>query len=98
MSPQFPASDNRPRAGRTKFGLDMSSYEPCIVIVMATLWVRRCSRCRTVDESQVWTDPAEAQAELAERGRGWLRPRKRRWECHACGFRDSTVEPRPNRF
>jgi hypothetical protein len=73
----------------------------CIVIVMPTLWVRRCSRCRTVDESQVWSDPAEAQADiLAARGSGWgfFMRRKHRWECHACGFRDCTVEPRPNGF
>jgi hypothetical protein len=58
-------------------------------------WVRRCARCLTVDQRAAWHDPDSAQSDpkLGERRR-WYEFRRARWECHACGCHEYTVEPR----
>jgi hypothetical protein len=66
----------------------------------ATIWIRRCSRCRTVDERAAWADPEAAQTDtaLAEPARWYQRHRS--WQCQACGGHDYIVEPHdsPRRF
>jgi Zn ribbon nucleic-acid-binding protein len=57
---------------------------------MRTLWARRCSRCRTVDTSQLWDDPTQAHATVNPKR--WYMRTQPAWTCSACGFHKYTVE------
>jgi hypothetical protein len=55
--------------------------------------VRRCRRCRKIDDRQSWDNPvgAHADATLDDRP-AWYRRRKRRWVCPYCGFEGYEVD------
>jgi len=67
-----------------------------------TVWIRRCSRCHTVDERGGWDDPAVAQTDTTqtEPRAHWYRRRGSQWQCQACGSHGFMVEPHdsPRRF
>ena len=58
---------------------------------MPQLWVRRCSKCLTIDLREVWENPADAHTlPVVPR---WARPfygSRFRWTCPTCG---RAVEP-----
>lgn len=76
-------------AGLNALTLDPVGYGP----VMIALWVRRCTRCRTVDTTHLWDDSADAHAAMPLDERlGLLRRRKRGWTCPSCGYHEFAVE------
>jgi hypothetical protein len=48
-----------------------------------TLWIRRCQRCRSIDISQHWDDPENAQADTSCV-----------WSCPICEFTGYSVQER----
>jgi len=59
-----------------------------------TEWVRRCERCRTIEQRKAWADSASAQTDLSLNERSqWYDFRRARWQCQACGGHEYTVQP-----
>jgi hypothetical protein len=61
---------------------------------MPQLWVRRCSKCLTIDLREVWDNPADAHTlPVVPR---WARPfygSRFRWTCPTCGNHEFMVVP-----
>ena len=55
-------------------------------------WIRRCERCLTVDQREVWDDPVSAQSDAAQDERRRWYQRRNRWTCSACGWHDYAVD------